>query len=1199
MDAASLVCVACSTENRAGRRFCRSCGAPLGAPCPACGAANEPDDRFCGSCGSSIGDEPGASGQVAGAGIARVSGSAGSGPGPTERRHVSVLFVDLVGFTPFAEDLDPEVVRETLARYFDLARERIERYGGSVEKFIGDAVMAVFGTPVAHEDDAERAVRAALDLVDAVGSMPAVSGGLSETLVARAAVMTGEAAVDPTAVGEGMVTGDLVNTASRLQGSAPPGGVLVDEATMRATDVAVAFEGVGALELKGKTEPVEAWRALRVVAGRGGARRSSRLEAPFVGRDDELRLLKELYHATARDRRSRLISVTGVGGIGKSRLAWELEKYSDGLAETIYWHSGRSPAYGEGLAFWALAEMIRSRAGVVEGDDPSTTSSKLESSLRRWIPDAEERAWVEPRLAGLLGSGEMPEGGTEELFAAWRTIFERIADHGPTILLFEDLHWADDGLLDFIERLVGANRTRPLFVVTLARPELLERRPTWGAGVRGLTTIELGPLHADAMELLLVGLAPGLPPAAIAAIRDRAEGVPLYAVETVRMLVDQGRLTESEGRYRLVEPLGELAVPASLSSLLGARLDGLPDDERALLGHAAVLGQTFAVEAVASVAELTPDAARRTLDRLVARELLGLDDDPRSPERGQYGFVQGLLREVAYGRLSRRERVVRHLAAAAYFEGLSDEDVSGVIATHLLDAHHSADGAEATELATRARAALFAASARAGELHAWRRAAAYLDDAAAIATDEAERMSTLELLLGFADTSGDLTRMEAVAREVVAWRSSGDDETATAAAERRLGTVLVNLGRHAEARAVMSTAWDRVRGMPTVEALELGAELARAAMMDAEPTAAGPLIEEVLPVAERIGADGVIAETLATKAWSLTAAGRVREAIAILRGNLIQTERHGPLRARLRSGMNLSSHLTSIDQREAFEVASEGYEVARRLGYEEWALSLAGNAAENAFDLGEWDWVETVAGAHDLEDTDTLFGGFILVWSAVLTAYRGREDEARSTMDRGLAALQADDPQVRAARLIGRLALGTATGDLEGDAGAFAELADFGPAVASGDYERAVLEGARLAAWRRRPEEIAVPFDRIAGSGGITGGPIVRAKIAHQAALLDLVGGADPIAAVERMDAAADVLRAAGSRFQVALARSERAIFAPEAPGAAEAAAEARPILEGLGAAALLARLDAVHPANSEASARAHATGLVEDPARA
>ncbi len=1183
-------CPACGAENKADRRFCRSCGGALGTVCGACGTTSDPDDRFCGTCGSALGNAAGQAGAAppTATGPRPAASAAPVAGGSTERRHVSVLFVDLVGFTPFAEDRDPEAVRETLGRYFDLARERIERYGGSIEKFIGDAVMAVFGTPVAHEDDAERAVRASLDLVDAVASTPVAAEGLSETLVARAAVMTGEAAVDTAAVGEGMVTGDLVNTASRLQGVAPPGGVLVDEATMRATDAAIAYESAGAQELKGKTEPVDAWRAMRVVAGRRGARRAARLEAPFVGRDDELRLLKDLFHATARDRRARLVSVTGVGGIGKSRLAWELEKYTDGLAETIFWHAGRSPAYGEGLAFWALAEMIRGRAGIVEGDDPSAVGAKLAATLDRWLPDPEERAWVEPRLAALLGSGAMPEGATEELFAAWRTLFERIAEHGSTILVFEDLHWADDGLLDFIERLVAANRTRPLYVVTLARPELLERRATWGAGVRSLTTLELGPLEPEAMELMLVGLAPGLPPAAIAAIRDRAEGVPLYAVETVRMLVDQGRLTESDGRYRLVEPLGELAVPASLSTLLGARLDGLPEDERALLGHAAVLGQTFTIDAAASIARLDPEEARRTLDRLADRELLGLDDDPRSPERGQYGFVQGLLREVAYGRLSRRERVARHVAAAAYFESLSDEDVSGVVATHLLDAHRSADGAEATALADRARSALFAASERAAELHAWRRAAAYLEDAAAITTDETDRMVILERLVALGeDAPPDVARLEAVAREVVAWRSAGDNAAATAAAERRLGTLLVYQGRHTEARQVMSTAWARVRGTPTIEALELGAELARAAMMDADPDAAGPLIEEVLPIAERISADGVIAEALATKAWTLTAAGRVREAVALLRGNLVETERNGPLRARLRSSMNLSSHLTYIDPREAFDVARDGYEVARRLGYEEWALSLAGNAAESAFDLGEWAWVESTAQALDPESTPSLFGGAPFVWAAIAQAHQGRPDEARATMDRALAALPADDRQVRATRLTGRIQLGLALREPDAVGTAIAELKAFGPVVFLHDYDRALMEGARAAAWLRRPADMREPFDDRSRSTGFADRRDAEARARHLGALLDLVAGADPADATARMDAAARVLRDGGVRFQLALARLERAVFAPDVPGAADAAQEARAILEELGAGRLLERLDENFPATDGLAAQA------------
>jgi class 3 adenylate cyclase len=1204
MDAATLVCAACSTDNRGGRRFCRACGSPLGAACPSCGAPNEPEDRFCGVCGTALGEAAGGPGSIGRAptlgrspGPASGHGPRGAGSGPTERRRVSVLFIDLVGFTPYAEERDPEAVRETLGRYFDLARERIERYGGSIEKFIGDAVMAVFGTPVGHEDDADRAVRAALDLVDAVAGLPTTTDGVSETLVARAAVMTGEAAVDPSAVGEGMVTGDLVNTASRLQGAAPPGGILVDEATKRATDASVAYEAAGAQVLKGKAEPIDAWRALRVVAGRGGARRASRLEAPFVGRDDELRLLKDLFHATERDRRARLVSVTGVGGIGKSRLAWELEKYLDGLAETVYWHAGRSPAYGDGLAFWALAEMIRGRAGIAEGDDATSVDRKLTETLQRWLPDPEERAWVEPRLAALLGSGEMPPGGTEELFAAWRTLFERIADQGPTILVFEDVHWADDGLLDFIERLVTNNRSRPVFIVTLARPELLEHRPTWGAGIRSFTSLELGPLDPEAMEMLLVGLAPGLPPTAIQAIRERAEGVPLYAVETVRMLVDQGRLTQTDGRYRLAGELGELAVPASLTTLLGARLDGLPEEERGLLGQAAVLGQTFTVDALASVAGLAPGDVSRILERLVSRELMLLDENPRSPERGQHGFVQGLLREVAYGRLSRRERVARHLAAVAYFERLADEDLTGVVATHLVDAHRSADGAEAEALAERARGALIAASKRAGELHAWRRAGGYLDEAAAIATDETQRMEILERLVTLGEaTTGDLARLVATAREVVAWRSGGEDPAATAAAERRLGTLLLHQGRHTEARQVLSTAWGRVRGSSSPEALELGAELARSHMMAGDPAAATPVIEEVLPMAEATGAQGVIAEILATKAWALTASGRVVEAIALLRGNLIQTERHGPLRARLRSCMNLSSHLTGIDPREAFDVAREGYEIARRLGYTEWSLSLAGNAAECAFDLGEWSWIEAVVGTIDPEESvQALFGGAALAFGSHVEAFRGRQREAETLLQQALAASgDTEDPQVLAVRLQARLQSALATGDLAQGGTAIAEFLALDPRQLA-DQDRALMTAARLSVLRGRPGEVRDRIDGLATASRLAVATTDAARIAHALALLDLVAGGDPARSVERMDAAAGVFRAYGVRFQLAYARLDRAVFAPSLPGAEEAAAEARSILEELGAVTLLERLDAVHPA---AAIIAPGRVRTEDPAQ-
>ena len=523
-----MICASCGTANDEGAKFCDECGSALRTGCPNCGAANKPGAKFCSECGARL---------EAGGVPAPGPAAANSAPA-AERRLVTVLFADMVGFTPFAEGRDSEEVRETLSRYFDLGREIIDRYGGTVEKFIGDAVMAVWGAPVAHEDDAERAVRAALELLEAV---PTLGGKIQ----ARAGVLTGEAAVTLGAVNQGMVAGDLVNTASRLQSVAPPGSVLVGEATQRATSGAIAYEAAGEQTLKGKQAPVAAWRALRVVAERGGRNRAEGLEAPFVGRADEMRLLKDLFHATGREQRARLVSVMGPAGIGKSRLAWEFSKYTDGLVETVYWHRGRCPAYGEGITFWALGEMVRARCGLVESDDEETTRAKVKASVEEWLTDPEERAWIEPALLTLLGveSG----AASEQLFGAWRTFFERIAEKGTVALVFEDMHFADSGLLDFIDQLLEWARNSAIYIVTLARPELLEKRPDWGAGKRSFASIYLEPLPAADMRELLAGLVPGLPDAAARAIVGRADGIPLYAVETVRMLLAEGRL---DGRGR-------------------------------------------------------------------------------------------------------------------------------------------------------------------------------------------------------------------------------------------------------------------------------------------------------------------------------------------------------------------------------------------------------------------------------------------------------------------------------------------------------------------------------------------------------------------------------------------------------------------------------------------------------------------------
>jgi len=390
---------------------------------------------------------------------------------------VSVLFADLVGFTALTESRDAEETRDLLSRYFELSRTLIARYGGTVEKFIGDAVMAVWGTPVATESDVERAVRAALDLV---ASIPE----LDPALQARAGVLTGEAAVTIGAAGEGMVAGDLVNTASRIQSASEPGTVLVGEVTRRATEQAVVYESAGEQELKGKSEPVALWQALRVVSGVGGTLKSAGLEAPFVGRERELKLIKELFHGCAQERRAHLVSVTGIAGIGKSRLAWEFYKYFDGIVEQVYWHRGRCLAYGEGVAYWALADMVRMRCRIVEDEQPESAREKLHATLAEHLLDPEERAFVEPRLAHLLGLDEAVAGDRQDLFSAWRLFFERLADVYPTVLAFEDLQWADTSLLDFVEYLLEWSRDYPLYVITLARPELQERRPGWGGSAR-------------------------------------------------------------------------------------------------------------------------------------------------------------------------------------------------------------------------------------------------------------------------------------------------------------------------------------------------------------------------------------------------------------------------------------------------------------------------------------------------------------------------------------------------------------------------------------------------------------------------------------------------------------------------------------------------------------------------------------------
>ena len=996
-----MQCPSCGTVNEAGRKFCHECGSKLAAACPSCGSTNPPGARFCGECGTKLeaGTPAAGAGTAVGPGHA-VGGAPGAGAaaGPVaERRLVSVLFADLVGFTSLAEGRDAETVRELLSAYFDLARDVITRHGGTVEKFIGDAVMAVWGAPVAREDDAERAVRAALEVVDAVRT-------LGPEVHARAGVVTGEAAVTLGARDQGMVAGDLVNTASRLQSVAAPGTVLVGETTQRAASGSIAFEPAGDQVLKGKEAPVPAWRALRVVAERFGRGRSDRLEAPFVGRDAELRLLKDLFHATSKERRARLVSITGQAGIGKSRLAWEFEKYVDGVVEKVLWHDGRSPAYGEGITFWALGEMVRARTGLAETDDPETTRRKVAESVAQYVPDETERRWIEPALLALLGAADAPPGGRDELFRAWRTFFERIAANSTVALVFEDLQWADPGLLDFIDHLLEWSRGVPILILTLARPDLLVRRPDWGAGRRNFLALGLEPLDADAMRELLAGLVPGLPATTARSIIERADGIPLYAVEMVRMLVSDGRLREVDGRYEPVGELGALAVPETLQALIAARLDGLDPTDRSLLQDAAVLGQSFTLPSLAAVNGGTEETISARLHDLAGMELLEQLVDPRSPERGQYIFVQSLIREVAYGTLAKRDRRTRHLAAARFFESLGEDELAGALAAHYVAAYEAVpEGPEGDALAVQARLALTGAADRAVALGSPEQAMTFLTQAAAVTTDAVERAAILERL-GRAATAAARPDVAAThLQEAIAIRRAAGDEVGAYRATLWLAEGYMSGRLVDKLTPILEEAVAYGPGVADeADLAAIIALLSRTRSLEQRLHEALALADRSLEIAERLDLYETMASSLITKGSILANHGRPVEGLSLIGTARELANDHGLFTIESRALTNLTIIMASRDVRATWDLEMQALEFARRIGRRDSELTVIGNAGEDAVRLGDWDWIGTELASYedvDLPVTHRLGASFSAAVVSILRNAPGVEAEFARLQD--------------------------------------------------------------------------------------------------------------------------------------------------------------------------------------------------------
>ncbi len=908
---------------------------------------------------------------------------------------------------------------------------------------------------------------------------------------------------------------------------------------------------------------------IRVVANRGGGSRSEGLEAPFVGRDEELRQLKDLLHTSGRDPRVRLVSITGPAGIGKSRLTWEFEKYVDGLVETIFWHRGRSPAYGEGVTFWALGEMVRRRAQLTETDDEATTRRQIADTVAQFVDDTDERAWINAALLALLGVDAAPAGGRDALFAAWRVFFERIAAQGTTALVFEDLQWADDGLLDFIEHVLEWSKNLPLLVVTLSRPELFDRRPSWASGQRFMTAMGLEPLSDEHMRALLAGLAPGLPDKTVDEILRRADGIPLYAVEIVRMLVAEGKLVLVDGAYRASGELGDLAVPDTLRSLIASRLDALDPADRSLLQDASVLGQRFTLLALAAVSGHEADKLEPRLRNLSRREFVDIELDPRSPERGQYGFVQSLIREVAYGTLAKRDRRARHLAAARYFEALGDEELAGALATHYLAAHEaSAEGAERDAIAVQARRSLRGAAERAAALGAHEQAVSFLEQALTVTTDDTERAAMLELQANSANSLGRDDLSEAAMTEALRLRQALGDDSLAIRAAALYGRILIDQARLPDAIEMLELAINLRGGqsddLATAAAL---ATLSRALMRTNQSDRAIAIADRALAVAEREGDVALVAEAFVNKGSALKNNGRWREGRIVLEAGVRFADETGATELSLRGSNNLSTISVDIDVSEAVAIVGASIELARRFGQRSIMNWQVGSIAMYMFQQGE-DWDPAfghvdAALAGNLTDHDR---GRLLAIRSLLEVYRG----GGAAPIAAARDMTSEAPEIQTAATMAWAE--TALALFEGRA------ADaMTHALASGDawnefgsvvYPIAVRAAMYAGQTGERLDDVLARLDGLPGSAAFDLAVSLWTSGAHAWAASRVADAA------ANWRAAADGFGAMNAHFNEAEALLDLITLTPKAPDTDMLAVRASQIFERLGAQPLLAMLD-------------------------
>ncbi|HET7386148.1 MAG TPA: adenylate/guanylate cyclase domain-containing protein [Nocardioidaceae bacterium] len=980
-----MTCVGCGREIPGDAAFCPLCGtAQPAATCQSCAAALIPGAAFCLRCGTPTGaatplpatSAPGPAASAAPPSPARAA--------TAERRLTSVLFADLVSYTTLSESRDTEDVRELLSRYFDVCATVVGRYGGTIEKFIGDAVMAVWGVPAAHEDDAERAVRAAMELVDDVAELGR-SVGLPG-LQLRVGVVTGEVAATLGATGQGMVAGDPVNTASRIQATAGAGEVWVDVRTRAMTAAAVTYVDMGEHPLKGKAEPVRLFRAGSVVASVGGSQRVDGLEAPLAGRDRELRLVKELFHTTVESGRPKLVVLDGEAGIGKTRLAWEFEKYCSGIETDMFWHRGRCLSYGDGVAYWALAEAVRARLGLVDDDagpgerdrDPGdTVADRVGAALAGWVPDEAERAWMQPRLAALLG-GRLGEFQREDLFSAWTRFFERLGDDAEAVaLVFDDAQYADQGLLDFLEHLLTNARTA-VFVLLLARPELGERHPQLGG--RRATTVPLEPLPDAAMDTLVAGLVENLPDEARRSLVARSEGVPLFAVETVRALIDRELVQPVGGRY-VVAPgqavdLSTIEAPASLHALVAARLDALTPDERRVIGDASVLGALFTREGIGMLAADVGDLDA-VLAGLQRKELIATETDRFSAERGQFRFVQAVVRQVAYATLSRRDRKSRHLLVAGRMaaEIARHGDLAQVAAQHLIDALEAsgADDPDVTELQARAADLLVTAGERAARLGSHADALRAYREAAGRMSAGAGRAQALYRAARAAEDSARYTESMQLAEEALAEFAEVGDSVGAGRAAAELAICRMVVGDATGAATLARSHYEALADQPGAEQVraELAVTLARSLVSLGSARESLAVIGEALWLAEMAGDAELLTRAMSVLATYNFSHGSSRVALAISREIVDIAATEGLWRQLFATQVNLALLLRLRNLTECRQMIRQASETMLEHGLSR-TLTWA-NLSTVSWSVG--DWIEHEQLVREVAEADTLPAG--------------------------------------------------------------------------------------------------------------------------------------------------------------------------------------------------------------------------------